>query len=122
MQERQLEKVSSLASKNFKPEKEQEEEQSMRITILLMSLTVFLSQSVWAGEQENKAFRDQVNKRIKEKCSQQTADERFSCWQENSPEKCQGFVIARDTAEWSRCVQSCGSASWFSKTFGECSI
>lgn len=93
----------------------------MRIIILLTSLSFFLSQSVWADEQDNKAFRDQVNKAIKEQCKQQSGEERFSCWLDNSPEKCKGFVIARDTAEWSRCVQSCGSASWFSKTFGECS-
>jgi len=94
----------------------------MRVAALIMILVIFQSQALWAGVEENKAFRNKVNQSIKAECTQKNDNERFTCWLNKSPEKCQGLVLERNFSEWSRCVESCGSANWFSRTFGECSI
>ncbi len=85
---------------------------------ILLSFSV----SVLADAQSNKAFRDTVNNAIKEECIQKDDNERHRCWIDKSPEKCQGFAIESDSVQWAKCIQSCGSANWFSRTFGECSL
>ena len=90
--------------------------------VILLFLFVLLSGAVvYASDDENKEFLQEVIDEFREECEGEEGIDYLNCWADYTPDKCKALVYLKDKAAWRRCVYSCGSAGFFSKNFGECS-
>ena len=83
---------------------------------IIISMTSTLTIANQADEQK---YFEKVAIKIKDNC--QVARNYMQCRADNSPGKCKSLAFNEDLGSWSRCVRSCGSASFVSKSIGECS-
>ena len=72
-----------------------------------------------ANQVDEQKYFDKVLIKIKDNC--QVSRNYMQCRADNSPGKCKSLAFNEDLGSWARCVRSCGSASFVSKSIGECS-
>lgn len=90
--------------------------------VMLSGLSfILISKPLFADNKENREYLDEVVREFQEECRGRDGFDYLNCWSEHSPKKCKSLVYGQDHMAWSRCVYSCGSAGFYSKTFGECS-
>lgn len=91
----------------------------MKKFIYLILIQAFLLAPAHSDDSEkNRLFLAEVVSDIQKKC--QTGTTFAECRADQTPKKCKSLVYG-DPSGWARCVYSCGSASFFSKSIGECS-
>lgn len=77
--------------------------------------------SATEADDKNKDYLDKVISKFTDECKDKSGINYLNCWAEYTPKRCKGLVYGKDRSAWARCVYSCGSASFYTKTFGECS-
>ena len=85
-------------------------------------LAIFLSlitSLALANQTDEQKYFDKVRVKIQDKCK--NSKNYIQCRVDNSPSKCKSLAFNNDLGSWARCVRSCGSASFISKSVGECS-
>ena len=70
---------------------------------------------------DNALFMEAIWEGVKKNCKGKNGLDYLNCQAEYSPKKCKSLVYDKDRYPWKVCVYSCGSASIYSKNFGECS-
>jgi len=93
----------------------------MKMFAIAIALIFLICASANASKDENTEFLNATIEKFKKECKDEKGIDYLNCWSEYSPKKCKGLVYGKDRMTWSRCVYSCGSAGFYSKTFGECS-
>jgi hypothetical protein len=74
-----------------------------------------------ADSNPNSEFLKKTISNFREKCEGKEGIDYLNCWADYSPKRCKSLVYGKDRSAWSRCVFSCGSAGFYSQTFGDCS-
>lgn len=94
----------------------------MRLLIFLFFSLLLVSTGSQAIENDNSKFLDDMLDVFTKGCKEEKGIDYLNCWADHSPSRCKSLVYAQRHQAWSRCVYSCGSASFYSKNFGDCSF
>lgn len=89
--------------------------------LFLAMLLISISPVVLSDQQAGVELLRDKYQELRTECSGKVGVDYFNCWSSISPRKCSSLVYDNDRTAWDRCVISCGSAGFFSRTLGQCS-